>query len=53
MRLQYLAGMGLNTAQSVRIYDEILRRRTFPQGAVTGSEDKLTLLRELIAPKSK
>jgi spermidine synthase len=53
MRLQYLAGMGLNTAQSVRIYDEILRRRTFPEGAVTGREDKLALLRELIAPKAK
>ena len=53
MRLQYLAGMGLNTAQSVRIYDEILRRRTFPEGAITGREDKLALLRELIAPKAK
>ncbi len=53
MRLQYLAGLGLNTAQSVRIYDEILRRRTFPEGAITGRDDKLALFRELIAPKAK
>jgi spermidine synthase len=53
MRLQYLAGLGLNTAQSVRIYDEILRRRTFPEGAITGRDDKLALLRELIGLKAK
>jgi spermidine synthase len=53
MRLQYLAGLGLNTAQSVRIYDEILRRRTFPEGAITGRDDQLALFRALLAPKAK
>ena len=53
MRLQYLAGLGLNTAQSVRIYDEILRRRTFPEGAITGRDDKIALLRQLIGLKAK
>jgi len=53
MRLQYLAGLGLNTAQSVRIYDEILRRRTYPEGTITGREDKLALLRQMIGLKAK
>jgi len=53
MRLQYLAGLGLNTAQSVRIYDEILRRRKFPEGIFTGRDDKMALLKELIGLKSK
>jgi spermidine synthase len=38
LRLQYLAGMGLNQYQSGRIYADIVRYRRFPEDLFTGSE---------------
>jgi spermidine synthase len=38
LRLQYLAGMGLNQYQSARIYADIVRYRRFPNDLFTGSE---------------
>jgi hypothetical protein len=48
MRLQYLAGMGLNSVSSPQVYREILSYRTFPEGLFTGSSDRLDDLRALL-----
>lgn len=45
LRLQYLAGLGLNNKLGDKIYQEILRSRRFPTGVFGGSEEsKLFLL---------
>jgi spermidine synthase len=48
MRLQYIAGMGLNTVSAPQIYGNILRYRQFPEGFLIGKNDTLEPLRELI-----
>jgi spermidine synthase len=45
LRLQYLAGMGLNINQSIHIYDEIAGYRKFPQDLFVGSGMRNTALR--------
>ena len=45
LRLQYLAGMGLNLYQNGAIYDDILNHRRFPADMFTGSEASLQMLR--------
>jgi spermidine synthase len=45
LRLQYLAGLGLNVHQSAAIYAEILRNRRFPDNLFTGSEPLMQTLR--------
>ena len=37
LRLQYLAGLGLNLYQSGPIYAEILRHKKYPEGLFSGS----------------
>ena len=37
LRLQYLAGWGLNYNHADVIYQDMLRYRTFPKGMFTGS----------------
>jgi spermidine synthase len=49
MRLQYLAGMGLNFDRPVVLYDDILRYRTFPEDLFSGSDDHMAQLRFAIA----
>jgi len=44
LRLQYLAGMGLNLYQSEAIYDEILTYSRYPDDLFTGSASSLTSL---------
>jgi spermidine synthase len=48
MRLQYLAGMGLNTAIAPQVYREILTYRKFPDDLMLGSGEELSELRESI-----
>jgi spermidine synthase len=48
MRLQYIAGMGLNSVTSAQIYRSILHYRRFPQGLLTGHGEPMNALRELI-----
>jgi spermidine synthase len=48
LRLQYLAGLGLNTNESDAVYAEILRYRRFPQDLFVGSGHLLGPLRERI-----
>mgnify|MGYP000889459240 CR=1 FL=1 len=52
MRLQYLAGMWLNTYKETEILDGILQYYTFPDNIFTGSEASLSEL-ELLLEASK
>ncbi|HEY7498965.1 MAG TPA: hypothetical protein VH740_10645, partial [Vicinamibacterales bacterium] len=49
LKLQYLAGLGLNLYQSDRIYSEMLVHARYPDGLFTGSDATLQALREGIA----
>ncbi len=46
MRLQYLAGMGLNSFQSEQIFDEIVSYRIFPEDLFIASEQDKKALRQ-------
>jgi spermidine synthase len=48
MRLQYMAGLGLNTATAPQVYREILSYRKFPEDLLVGAGDGLNALRESI-----
>jgi spermidine synthase len=48
LRLQYLAGMGLNLYQSGPIYAEMLQYAKYPEGMFTGSPATLQALRDAI-----
>jgi spermidine synthase len=49
MRLQYLAGMGLNVDRPGAIYNYILAFRRFPEDIFSGSDDHMAALRFAIA----
>jgi spermidine synthase len=49
LRLQYLAGLGLNLYQSGPIYADILRHKKYPEGLFSGSPETLEKLRNAIA----
>jgi spermidine synthase len=53
MRLQYLAGMGLNFDRPGMIYGDILRYRRFPEDIFSGSDEKMAQLRFMIAAGTK
>jgi spermidine synthase len=48
MRLQYMAGMGLNSLTAPQVYREILAYRKFPEDLLVGSGDGMNTLRRLI-----
>jgi len=48
LRLQYLAGMGLNQYQSAAIYADIVRYRRFPEDLFTGSDSLKQALRAAV-----
>jgi spermidine synthase len=48
MRLQYIAGLGLNSAISPRVYREVLSYRRFPEDLLSGNSETVDALRELI-----
>ncbi len=48
LRLQYLAGMGLNSYEQDQIYSDLLSYRRFPADLFVGSELQKQALRELI-----
>ena len=48
LRLQYLAGMGLNQYKSAAIYADIVRYRRFPEDLFTGSETLKQSLRAAV-----
>jgi spermidine synthase len=49
LRLQYLAGLGLNLYQSGPIYADILRHKKYPEGLFSGSPETMKKLRDAIA----
>jgi spermidine synthase len=49
LRLQYLAGLGLNLYQSGPIYADILRHKKYPEGLFSGSPETMQKLRGAIA----
>ena len=51
LRLQYLAGMGLNVDVQYQIYLELMKVRRFPPGLFTASAETLVLLRDAIERK--
>jgi len=50
LRLQYLAGLGLNMNESDAVYAEILKYRRFPDDLFTGSANDIRELRKRIEP---
>jgi spermidine synthase len=48
LRLQYLAGMGLNSRRSAEIYRRILTYRQFPQDLLTGEGERMNALHNLL-----
>jgi spermidine synthase len=53
MRLQYIAGLGLNSLSAPRVYKEVLSYRTFPEELFTGRGDNVDRLRELIGRRRR
>jgi spermidine synthase len=49
LRLQYLAGLGLNLYESARIYSDMISHARYPEGLFTGSDATIQQLREAIA----
>ena len=48
LRLQYLAGLGLNSVVSAQIYRDILAYRKFPEGLLEGSDAQMNALRAML-----
>ena len=54
MRLQYIAGLGLNSMSYQKIYKDVISHRKFPEGllvgsGVPGSEGRMAALRTMLA----
>ncbi|MGA2713725.1 MAG: SAM-dependent methyltransferase [Bryobacteraceae bacterium] len=52
MRLQYMAGLGLNSMAFPQIYRNLLSYRRFPDGLLTGAAWRMDLLKTLLRPPS-
>ncbi len=50
MRLQYLAGWGLNLSQAEKIFANMTARIRYPENLFTGSESMIGVLRQRIRP---
>jgi spermidine synthase len=46
LRLQYLAGLGLNEYDQAGIYSQMLQYRRFPEGLFTGAPERLAQIRQ-------
>jgi spermidine synthase len=51
LRLQYLAGMGVNSMAHAKIYEEMLGYRFYPDGLLTGSATNVQILNSLLQPR--
>ena len=49
MRLQYIAGLGLNSMAYQGIYKDILKYRKFPEDFLTGTGGRMDALRTLLS----
>jgi spermidine synthase len=48
LRLQYLAGMGLNDYENASIYEEMLKYRRYPETLFTGADSERAFLRQTL-----
>ena len=48
LRLQYLAGLGLNSRASPQIYSDVLAYRKFPEELLTGTGERMNALRAVL-----
>jgi spermidine synthase len=48
MRLQYLAGLGLNSVTTSQVYRKILSYRRFPEDLIKGSGESIETLRDAL-----
>jgi spermidine synthase len=53
MRLQYIAGWGVNSVMADPIYREILKYRTFPGDLFTGTSETIEALQDVIGRKHR
>ena len=53
MRLQYVAGWGLNSVSSAQIYRRILSYRKFTDDLLTGSGERMDALREVLGRRHR
>ena len=53
MRLQYVAGWGLNSVSSAQIYRELLSYRKFPEDLLTGTGERMDALREVLGRRHR
>lgn len=53
LRLQYLAGRGLNNYQSERIFEDMLRYGRFPEDLFSGTQDQIMVLRDLMERRQR
>jgi hypothetical protein len=50
LRLQYLAGLGLNSMAFEKVYLDMVAYRRFPEDVFTGTEGRMNALRALVGP---
>ena len=48
MRLQYIAGWGVNSVTSAQVYRKLLSYRQFPQDLLAGTGERMDALREVL-----
>jgi spermidine synthase len=53
MRLQYLAGLGLNSVAAPQLYQEILSFRRFPEGLLVGTGERIAQLQQRIGRRHR
>jgi spermidine synthase len=53
LRLQYLAGLGLNSAVSAQTYADMLVYRKFPEGLLEGNEQRIGALRKVFGRRHR
>jgi hypothetical protein len=51
LRLQYLAGLGVNSMAFQKVFADVLNYRRFPEDLFRGSEARLEVLRTLLRAK--
>ena len=50
LRLQFLAGLGLNLYDETGIYSQMVKYRTYPDGLFTGAPGRLAQIRNVLSP---
>jgi len=53
MRLQYIAGWGLNSVMAADLYREILSHRQFPEDLLAGTGEHMETLREVLGRRHR